>query len=310
MKQSTSIDPSLSPEGIRRKLEGRLEVVEDAFRSMALLGKLLRKRRWEHRLYPHLELLSQVIAQEPALGEALAGIRQRARLEHWPKTLPALRLAGEVEELKERLVQRARACLGDASTSRESLAELLRRLEERARTVVLPLSSPDEPVLLKDGFSPRVFLPAVLSMGLPLAPVPFIGVLPSLGDFALAGIYGGAIGLWLLFSSWWLRRQSHRSGRLWVTREQLIWVPSQGDPRRVPLRSLVPGGARVVSPHRAVVEVEGGPPLELAFMGNVSKLVTVLNFINTWTDASDSLLTVIQKLDEKEARRDRRHRVR
>lgn len=310
MKQSTSIDPSLSPEGIRRKLEGRLEVVEDAFRSMALLVKLLRKRRWEHRLYPHLELLSHVIAQEPELEGALASIRQRARLEHWPQTLPVLRLAGEVEALQERLVRRARVCLGDPGTSGASLAEILRRLEERARSVALPLPSPDEPVLLKEGFSPRVFLPVVLSMGLPLAPIPFIGVLPALGEFALAGIYGGAIGLWLLSSSWWLRRQSHRSGRLWVTQEQLIWMPSRGEPRRMPLRSLVPGGARVTSPHSAVVEVEGGPPLELAFMGNVGKLVARLNFITTWTEASGSLPDAIQKLDETEARRDRRHRVR
>lgn len=310
MKQRTSTDPSLSPEGVRRKLEGRLEVVEDACRSLALLEKILRKRRWEHRLYPHLELLSQVIAQEPALAGALASIRHRAQLEHWPQTLPALRLAGEVEELQERLVRRAHACLGDPGTSRASLAETLRRLERRARAVVLPLPSPGEPVLLKEGFWPRFLLPAVLSMGLPLAPAPFIGVLPYLGDFALGGIFGGSLSLWLLFSSWWIKRQSHRSGSLWVTREQLIWVPSRGDPRQVPLRSLVPGGARVTSRHSAVIEVEDGPPLELAFIGDMGRLVHRLNLITTWKGVSDSLARALQALNEKDARRNRRRRVR
>lgn len=282
-----------SPEDIRRKLEGRLEVLEAASQSYAALERLLRSRRWVYDVAPDLGLLWGVARQEPTLQEALAYIRQRARLEHWPESVPALRLAHHVERLRERLLERTRVCLGERELSGKSLVTALFRLEQRVLELPAP-ETPEEVVLLRRKFD-LTPLAVLAGFGILLA----VGSLGGEGHVSLVRAVM-TVGTLMLIAIWF-GMQYPNSGTLWVTQERLVWEPVRGFPIQVPLHALVPGGARADLSFGVVVELEGKASLHFPVISNRAWVVTRLNFITSWEGDAASLIQAIQEMDAREA---------
>lgn len=139
--------PALPTEAeIRLQLEGRLEVVEGARERYARLASVLSGWRWWPRLSRQLRVLHRVWQYEPELEEALARVLHRAEVAGWPATLPLLERVREVAALRTRVEALARQRLAELGleSAEGSLAQVLSRLEERARQRFHPRSATTE----------------------------------------------------------------------------------------------------------------------------------------------------------------------
>lgn len=147
---------SLTLEESRIKLEGRLELLEQAAESYSLLERGLRRRQWWQIVSERRVLLRQVVAGEPALQDALVALHRRAQQEHWHAEAPALRLVARMEGLRQQLIRRAQACLRQPGAPGMGLVDCLLELERKVPEV-RPLAE-DERVLIRRDTSERSWL--------------------------------------------------------------------------------------------------------------------------------------------------------
>jgi hypothetical protein len=260
---------------IRRQLEGGIETLEAALARYSLVEKALRQKRWQEEILARLETLRELIDQEPGLLESLTRLRQRARVEGWPDTEPALVLSRKVEKLRTRLYALTHERLGSPE-ERESLTEKLARLHQvLARTIAPPVSS-EERVLHQGVFERHSTMPV-----LPI--LLMIGFIASIRMEATAR----AVILWclLLLSGFvplpflsppWALLERRRSGRFWLTSERLVWQPTGRDPLHIPLQAIHPGGVRLCSASGVEVRLVDGRELRLHSIQGAEQLVTLL----------------------------------
>jgi hypothetical protein len=116
----------------RLRLEGRAELLESARLRYRSLLEALGSKPWEERLRKELDLLQEAVRVQTSVEEALAAALRRAQAEAWPAKSPTVQCLREVQELREKLVQRSAQRLGCGSG--EPLLALLETLEERVLT--------------------------------------------------------------------------------------------------------------------------------------------------------------------------------
>lgn len=243
---SGSMERVPSPGDVRLQLEGRVEVVEAARTRYAALESLLSGRRWTRRLRGQPEVIQAVLRHESELDEALTRIQRRAQADHWPEELPLLAAVREVRALRGRLEVLVRKRLGDGS-SRDSGAPAL--LEDLARLEAfvlqpVPLELAPGEVRLREGRLKDVGLSRRLHV---------VTVLTMLAN-GLVGKGPWSIALLVPLVAYFIYGQLRR-GRYWLTSERLVWMPRDGDPVQLPLRSIREIG--LLSPFSYGVRVVG-----------------------------------------------------
>ncbi|WP_375765791.1 hypothetical protein NR798_29290 [Archangium gephyra] len=260
---------------IRRQLEGGIETLEAAHARYTFLEKALRHKHWQHAVMARLETLREQVRQEPALLESLARLLQRARVEGWTDTEPALVLARKVEELRTRMEALTRERLGPPM-DREAPAEGITRLHQvLARTMALPVSS-EEQALHQGGFEADAMAP-LLPFLLMLGPIVALGFKITLSPTILWCLLLVASTLLMTFiPSLWDLLERLRSGRFWFTPERLVWQPMGRDPLHIPLQAIPPDGVRLLSTRSVEVRLVDGRTVRLGFIQGAEKLVTLL----------------------------------
>jgi hypothetical protein len=255
-------EPRPTPEDVRRRLEGRAEVIETALPRYRKLEGALKGRRWQQRLRKQPSLVAEVLEREAVLPEALERVRRRAESEGWPEDTPLLQAARELEPLRERLGARVRERLESLVpvSGAPALGEDLRRLGDAVRQTVSFLSEPGETFSLHSrsgtqwpryaGFVTTVQVVACLAllMGGALAP----GLL-GLAMVLLPVVT--ALALWRL-----------RPGDFWLTPRRLVWMPPGGEAVAVRLASIPEGGIRVAGPRGGLL-VEGDRRVHVPRLG-------------------------------------------
>jgi hypothetical protein len=228
-----------SPEDIRRRLEGRAEIIEAARKRYADLERGLERGSWRGWLKSQRKLVSELLGQEPELAEALSRARRRAEAEGWPENTPVLVAMREVTVLRARLETRVRRRLEELSTpiGEPSLTADLPRLDEIVRAAApVTLEQGETIVTRMQGpkwlqVSPLLFVlaPIILNlMGMTIGPKAVaIGVSLLLACLALIITVG------------------MRVGSLWLTNERLLWKSMMGEHVAVRLRSIPDGGVRL-----------------------------------------------------------------
>lgn len=266
----STADVGPSPEDVRRKLEGRVEVVEGARAPYAALEALLKGRRWKHRLRQESRAVGAVLAGEATLVEALERIRRRAEVEGWPEETPVLATVREVSTLRARLEALVRQRLGTLVPPKgePSLgADLPRLVEVLSRP--LPVEPTPGEVRLLDATKQD-------PSGGPLSSVNYVFLavflliqfLPK--AYAQLVVYAAAgMGLVLLVA------YLLKSGEYWLTSERLVWKPRVGEPVEVPLRSIPAGGVNLQR-LTSTVWVEGERTVRMPFVPNAELLTALL----------------------------------
>ncbi|MET0405594.1 MAG: hypothetical protein ABW123_24460 [Cystobacter sp.] len=230
----------LSPEDVRRRLEGRVETVETARARYQALNNLLEDRRWKRRLGKDLGPLDEVARQEPDFEEALSAIQHRAQKEDWPREHPVLDTVREVLRRRDRLDALLDKQLGSRPSPEPPAPSRLERLTRlRALCVRAPVPSlvPGE-ILLAEGHSHPSALPfSAHVVGLFLlvlvSSTLFLGLCVGLA----VGVGAGMIPL--LLRAW------RRSARYWLTPERLVWEAFPGELTQLLLRDIPPNGVSV-----------------------------------------------------------------
>ncbi|QSQ23069.1 hypothetical protein JY651_49650 [Pyxidicoccus parkwayensis] len=248
---------ALSTEDIRRRLEGRAEVIEAARTRQAALESVLGARRWKRRLRARPELVPQWLEHAPAVAEALDRTGRRAEVEGWPEDTPVLVAARELVEGGKRLTElvRRRLALLAPVSGAASLQEDLSRLDALVRKEAALTLAPGE-VLVFDGqrkwqASPHI-PPLALLLLLCTGALVVSGVLVD----KVFGLGGGLSLLLMMAAIAPLMGVALRSGRAWLTSERLVWQPVLGEAVSVPLESIPLGGIHV-HPELLGVRVEG-----------------------------------------------------
>lgn len=267
----SSADAAPSPEDVRRKLEGRVEVVEAARARYAALEALLGGGRWKRRLRREPDTVREVLAQEAVLTEALGRIRRRAETEGWPEETPVLALVRDVTLRRARLEALARQRLGTLATptGEPSLEADLPRLEALVSRPLPVAPAPGEVRLLQhtkqDPNQGQALLPISAVLGISFAlSLAFPRLMGEVGTLITVGAFLVQVLVILL-----------QAGEYWLTSERLVWKPLLGEPVAVPLRSIPAGGVHV---HRGwgTVRVEGERTLRMRFVPEAERLAAIL----------------------------------
>jgi len=257
----------LSPEALRRRLEGRLEVLEAARKRYATLEKRLAGLGWKHRLRVGPGLIQEVLEQEETVAEAVARASRRAEVEGWELSLPALK------PLREAMQRRARV----AALVRQRLEELTVPLGEPElktdlallRKVLLETSAvalaPEETRILE--MRRHASIPPPLAI-LIFFLVPFVHLTAA---FTEPGFSLLVVGVFISL----LMAYVLRAGEFWLTSERLIWKPVVGEPVSVSLRSIRPGGIQVERLSRSV-RVQGDRIVHVRYVEPAEKLAALL----------------------------------
>jgi len=257
----------LTAEDVRRRLEGRMELIEAAARRYATLEKRLKSIAWKHQLRARPELSHEVLAQEEPLAEAIARTRRRGELESWPETLPALEPLREVLRRRARVEGLVRKRLEELTAPAEapSLKRDLAHLEQLVRQVPSITLEPGETRLLEMQKNQSIPKPVAVLIFL-LVPMMHLLALtagPTL-QLGLVGVFLTLLAAFIL-----------RSGQFWLTSERLIWKPLLGEPISVPLRSIRDNGVRVDRLLHSV-RVEGERTLTVRHVDPLEKLATLV----------------------------------
>lgn len=262
-----------SPElaGLRRQLEGGLEVLEACSARHRELSETLQRRNWKEQLRQAPGLLNDALRAESTLPEVLARLQRRAEQEP-DRQGPASRWLRSLEEERTALSRHiARRLSGRAEGS---LAEQLGRL---GAVALKPLPLPPgegETVLLEGGarwppFRHFLYFFVLWSFVTPLvAAVMGAWAGPEAG--AAAGTLVG-VPLFLPFYAWF----SLRSGHYWLTSERLLWKPRLGEPVQVLLSSL--GDGEVSLGSSSSVKVRGRVKMTLRYVPRAWKLAALIS---------------------------------
>jgi hypothetical protein len=267
---------ALSSEDVRRRLEGRAEVLEAARERAALLESVLGARRWKRQLRARPELVPEWLRHASVVDEALERTRRRAELEGWPQDMPVLLAARELMERYGRLsalIRRRLASLAPVSGA-PSLEADLPRLDALVRGKAALTLAPGE-VLVFEGqqkwqasseISPLVLYLLLSTVGLAVGGM--------LADAFLDA--GGPLALLLLVLSvvpWVV--MNLRSGRAVLTHERLLWRPMLGEPVEVPLASIPSGGIHL-DPRWLNVRVDGARTAHVRHLPDAPQLAVLL----------------------------------
>ncbi|MCY1019943.1 hypothetical protein [Pyxidicoccus sp. MSG2] len=257
-------------EDTRRKLEGRVELLEAGLQRYRWLDDALKGGDWEDLLRAQPALIQEVLERDAACLEAVERVGKRAEVEGWREDAPVLGLACEVTASRAQLETWVRKRLGSVTTVRGalSLEEALRRLESIVRVPVSLVREPGESFSLpcgtldawKQNLTAATYLLSLVGiMGLALfALVRW----PSLNDLAWLLcpapflLTGGAI----------LAFRRLRPGVLWLTPRRLVWAPSRSEPVELRLDSIPEGGIEM---KWGSLRVEGGRLMHLRGLGEV-----------------------------------------
>ncbi|MFY0582166.1 hypothetical protein ACN28S_54895 [Cystobacter fuscus] len=118
-----------SPDILRARLEDRADLLEAARLRYRALRLMLRGFFWRDTLRSNLELLREVVRDQPEVDITLASVSRRAAAEDWPKDSASMVLLADVSRLREALVALVARRLR-SSTKPTVLAEALLLLEE------------------------------------------------------------------------------------------------------------------------------------------------------------------------------------
>ncbi|CAM3542086.1 YhfG family protein [Corallococcus sp. ZKHCc1 1396] len=230
-----------------RQLEGRAELIAEALPLHAELERVLSGSGWRRRLLKRPELVPTLVSRTEALKEALERVQHRAASESWSGSLPVLRQARKLSELRERLPGLARRRLEALAVAPADLPleEALTRLDALVRQPVSQALNPGE-VLVFEADS-RWHPGRRLMQG--FIPHPERG--SSRGPSFMATLMGGT-----LRPLWWLARPLLGSGRVRITSERLLWIPAIGEPQAVRL-GTIPDGGITVDPFTLDLRVTG-----------------------------------------------------
>ena len=266
----------VTDEDIRRRLEGRAEVLDAALARDTALESLLRARGWRRKLRARPGLVPEWLAQEPAVAEALERVKRRADAEGWLEDTPVLVGARELAARRTRLVTLVRGRLSELATvsGAPSLKADLPRLDTLVRGKASLSLSPGE-VLVFEGqqkweksqhIPPLLIYLLLTSLGMAIAAV-VAEKLFRLGD-------GAALLLMALAAVPWMVT-GLRSGRVWLTSERLLWQPLLGELVAVPLSSIRDGGVHLDT-RWLNVRVEGERRAVVRHMTNAAQLAMLL----------------------------------
>ncbi|WP_164015846.1 hypothetical protein [Pyxidicoccus trucidator] len=256
----------LTPEDLRRKLEGRLELLEAMLPRYRWLEEALEDREWQGQLRARPEHVAEVLERDAACVEALERAARRAELEGWPEDSPVLETVHEARVRRERVEARVREALASLApvSGTSSLEADLRRLAELVRDPVSFVRQPGESFSLLMGqtetltrYSIGFLYPLGLMALLCVALAALVLEQPLVG---LAAVVTGAglLGMVGRFSRWM------RPGSVWFTPERLVWVPPSGEPVAVSLGSIPEGGIRLEG---SGLRVEGDRLVRLPRLG-------------------------------------------
>lgn len=241
---------------LRRRLEGRVELIESALHRYRLLHGTLASRGWWRTLREDPSLIQGVLDVEPTLLEALERTERRGGQEGWLEGSSIPRTVSQVREVRERLTLRVRSVLLRRSLAPESLSleDGLRKLEEVSSQEVSLKRMPGEPFSLRigapDGSSQSV-ASLVLALGWLVLLVGMF-VLLVLGERGVALVGGGPALGGLLIATVVLQRRS-APGVVWLTPERLVWIaPGNEPPAAVRLDSLADNGVMLDGPEGTV----------------------------------------------------------
>lgn len=275
-RASVATPQGLSPEDVRRRLEGRAEVLEAARARYAALESLLASRRWKHRLRTKPGQVAQWREHEPEVAEALERAKRRAAQEGWPEDTPVLATVRELAARRTRLEALARRRLASVApvSGAPSLEEDLSRLDALVRKQDTLALGPGE-VLVFEGrqkadASARV--PPVLLFLLGSSAV--LAVCAILVEKVLGA--GGEWSMLLLLLAtmpWFV--VGMRSGRARLTSERLLWEPLWREPVAVPLDSIPEGGIHL-DPTWLNLRVEGERLAHLRHQYDAPQLAVLL----------------------------------
>jgi hypothetical protein len=238
---------ALSEQGLRIRLEGRVETLEVALATYHRLEALLRGD-WRGAIIEQRAFIDQLIAQEPAVNEALGQVRKTAQHEGWAADALPRRLVDRVEEqradLRFRLLSRLKKVSpeGGAPTWPAALA----RLQQLATQVRLP--GPGEPVVLR-GTATRAM------------PLWVMALIPTL----LAGaFFGGMAGAGVGASMICLGLAVLPLGEFTLLADRLVWIPHRGEPFHLELGALqttltAAGGLVIDGPRRLTLPLTAAP---------------------------------------------------
>jgi hypothetical protein len=274
LRAGHSLPESLSAEDIRRRLEGRAEVLEAARSRAATLESVLGSRRWRRRLRASPELVPQWREHLPAVAEALERVKRRAPVEGWPEDTPLLVAMRELEARTARLRALARRRLAALATvsGEPSLEEDLLRLDTLVRQQPSFSLGPGEVLVFEErGKAGGPVAGPRLMWSLLLLTVALGGSAVRVGT-----VLGEEWALRLVLLSilpWFV--VALRSGRVRLTSERLLWEPLQGEKVAVPLDSIPTGGIRL-DPVLLDVRVEGERRAHLRHMVDAAQLAVLV----------------------------------
>jgi hypothetical protein len=231
----------LSPEDMRRQLEGRVEVVEASRERYAALELLLSGARWKRRLRGQPGAIEAVLRHESTFHEAMERIQHRAQVDGWPVQSPVLVMSRDVWMLRSRLETLVRKRLDELApvSGAPSLVEELTRLEGLLFQAI-PLEPIAGEVRLLEGdtadvaFALRLYLSIIGALALGPIANRWGGELLAFALLALlvANIVHGVL----------------RSGKYWLTSKRLVWKPYTGEPVQLSLCSITEDGIRTFLP--------------------------------------------------------------
>ncbi|MFP2929010.1 hypothetical protein ACLESO_28185 [Pyxidicoccus sp. 3LG] len=268
-RRTAGKEEAASDQDLRRRLEGRVEVVEVAVARFRRLETALKSSRWRRRLRDQQELVGEALRAQAVVAEAEECIRRHAEAERWPVQLPVLRTVRELEARRGRLHARVRRRLDEVElvSGRTSLEQDLSLLESRVREPVRLGLAPGEVYVFEPAKHWQGLQTVVVCAYLPLAFVVFFSLVGPGTVWAACA----AVALLTLAAVYFL--DLARRGNVYLTTDRLLWMPSHGEPAEVRLESISAGGVRVGRSGGLVVEgddrtvrVKGLTPETAGFM--------------------------------------------
>ncbi|GEN07308.1 hypothetical protein SAMN05443572_10470 [Myxococcus fulvus] len=268
---AAALSESRASEGdLRRRLEGRVELIESALRCYRLLAEQLESRRWRRKVCAAPSLLREVRELEGSLTEALERTERRCELEGWPADARIPTSARRVRDLRARVSTLVDQRLDELLRRPESLPlrDALVKLEEVCLQDVSLARTPGEPFSLRIGSAGggmQYVLAAQFVLGLFLG----MGLFEGLGNSFNWGmaLVVTAVALWLLLllTASLLRRRT--PGVLWLTPERLVWLAPGGEPPVVVRLDSLGDGAVEPEGLRGTLTVRGDRYLHLPRFG-------------------------------------------
>ncbi|AGC48254.1 hypothetical protein MYSTI_06982 [Myxococcus stipitatus DSM 14675] len=272
--QTESQGTHTSDADLRVQLEGRVEVLEAARARLAALESALSGGRWKRKLRAKPTLVAEWLQETERVAEAVGRTTRRAEAEGWSDSSPLMMTVREVLARRQQLKLLVRERLG-AMVSLSGPVELdeeLRRLDALVRKPVSRSPESGEVVLYQTDKMLKATTPRALAAWV-------VGLLGGFG--AVFGILLATLGQgpWtagvptaLLVAS--VLGVLAKSGRVWLTSERLLWVPTFGEAVSVPLESIPAGGVAVES--ALTLRVEGERRVRVPFLSDANQLATLI----------------------------------